>query len=84
MKTRTEKIPLKVSEYVNNHFREDFLFEIKEMKSKGRLCYQVDVSKDNFEYKLLFNERGELLKEETENAFTPDPHEEPSAEDTPE
>jgi len=84
MKTDTQKIPYKISEYVNNHFREDFLFEVREVKANGLSYYQVDVSKDNFEHNLLFNEKGELVKEMTEQAFPPDGHEEPSFEDTPE
>ena len=84
MKTATRQIPYKISEYVNNHFKEHFLFEVKEVKTKYIWHYQVDVSKDNFEYRLLFNEKGDLLKEEAEQAFPPDTHEEPTFEDIPE
>ena len=77
MKTAEQKIPYKISEYVNNYFREDFLIDVKEVKTQGDVHYHVDVSKDNFEYKLLFNKKGDLLKQETKDAFPPDIHEGP-------
>ncbi len=85
MKAHTEKIPHKISDYIKEHFREDFLFEVKEVQQLGKhLNYIVEVSKDDFIHLLRFNENGDLVKEEAEQAFPPDTHEGPTFEDIPE
>ncbi len=50
---------------------------------KGRPQFEIEVSKDDYIYKLSFNEDGDLLKEEAEQAFPADEHEGPSFEDVP-
>ncbi len=80
-----QKLPLKVSEFIKEHFKEDFLCEVKEVKkSKGHLDYFVEVSKDDRIHHLRFNENGNLLNEEIEPSFPRDIHEEPAVEDLPE
>lgn len=80
----TQAIPYKITDYVNEHFREDFLFEVKKIiQVKGHPQYEIEVSKDDYIHKLIFNENGELLRDETEQAFLPDEHEGPTFEDVP-
>jgi hypothetical protein len=80
----TQAIPFKITDYIREHFREEFLFEVKKViQVKGHPQYEVEVSKDDYIYKLSFNENGDLLKEEAEQAFPPDEHEGPTFEDLP-
>lgn len=83
---KTQKgIPFEISEYIRNHFREDFLFHVKEVKEVGGHSeYVVEVSKDDYDYTLRFNEKGKLLKEDAEQSFPPDIHEEQTLGDVPE
>jgi hypothetical protein len=77
MVMKTEKrIPHGISDYIQEHFKEDFLFDVKEVKEiDGHSVYTVEVSKDDYIHTLRFNEEGTLLKEEAEQAFPPDRHE---------
>lgn len=85
MKTTNQKLPYQISEYIKNHFRDDFLFEVKEEKQiKGRWYYTLQVTKDNYIHTLKFNEDGELIKDEADQAFPPDVHEGPTFVDIPE
>jgi hypothetical protein len=85
MKTTNQKLPYRISEYVKDHFREDFLFEVKEAKQvKGHWYYAVEVTKDDYIHRLRFNEDGELIKDEADQAFPPDVHEGSTFEDIPE
>ena len=84
MSRDTQTIPMKITDYIQDHFREEFLFEVKTIiQVKGHPQYEIEVSKDDFIHKLSFNENGDLLKEETEQAFPPDEHEGPTFEDLP-
>ena len=70
------RIPFGITEYITDHFKEDFLFEVKKVKEvQGRSIYTVEVSKDDYIHKLTFNEDAILLHEESEEAFPPDIHE---------
>jgi hypothetical protein len=85
MKPKTQTIPLKVSEYIQENFKEDFLFKVKEIKEiKGQLYYFVEVSKDDYIYSLIFNEQGNLVDKIAEEAFPTDIHEEQISGDVPE
>lgn len=83
---KTEKrIPFGISEYIRNHFREDFLFHVKEVKEiNGHPVYVVEVTKDDYAHTLRFNEEGVLLKEDAEQVFPPDIHEEQTLREIPE
>jgi hypothetical protein len=71
------RIPIGISDYINDHFKEDFLFEVKDIREiQGHSIYSVEVSKDDYIHKLKFDEHGTLVKEESEQAFPPDIHEE--------
>lgn len=71
-------IPYKIAEYLRNHFREDFLYDVKKVNNtEGRVFYLVEVDQDNFVHHLKFNEKGNLVKEDTRPAFPTDGHEEP-------
>jgi hypothetical protein len=75
--TEERKIPAGISNYVKEHFREDFLFDVKEVKEiQGHSYYVIEVSKDDYIHTLKFNEHGTLLQEDAEQAFPPDMHEE--------
>lgn len=65
-KTKTE-LPYNISEYLKEHFREDFLTEIKETTNKeGHLIYEVNVSSQDSLYHLKFNSKGILIEKEME------------------
>jgi hypothetical protein len=77
---KTDKIPFKISEYITEHFVEDFLFTVKETKKiEGHTFYTIEVSKDDYIYTLRFSEDGDLISKEADEAFPPDTHEEPIA-----
>lgn len=85
MKTKIQSLPLKASEYIQDHFREDFLFEVKEVKKiKGQFYYFIQVTKDDYIHSLLFNEQGNLVNDVAEEAFPTDIHEEQASGDVPE
>ncbi|MBL7847194.1 MAG: hypothetical protein JNL40_06985 [Cyclobacteriaceae bacterium] len=87
MKTTTgnQKLPYAISEYVIDRFREDFLFDLKERKQVGdRWHYTIEVSKDDVVYTFEFDDKGSLLKEESEPAFPADAHDGPIPEEIPE
>lgn len=82
MKTNNQKLPYQITEYIKEHFREDFLFEVKEVRQiKGHWYYTIEVTKDNYSHTLRFSENGELIKDEADQTFPPDVHEEPTFED---
>ncbi|MBA4053574.1 MAG: hypothetical protein C0490_02580 [Marivirga sp.] len=84
MKTTNQKLPYRISEYIKDHFREDFLFEVKEAKQKGHWYYTIEVTKDNYIHTLKFDEKGELVRDQADQAFSPDVHEGPTFEEIPE
>lgn len=85
MKPKNLQLPIKISEYVQNHFREDFLFEVKNVKKiKGQLHYFVEVTKDDYIHSLIFNEKGNLVDKIAEEAFPTDIHEQPLSGEVPE
>lgn len=79
-----EGIPYAISEYVNRHFRDDFLFTCHQITRKGKVLYDVEVTKDDITHQLWFDEDGELLKESWEPNFEPDSHDEARQEIEPE
>ena len=73
MKREHLKFPHRISEYITEHFREDFLFEVKDIREdRGDVYYTVEVAKDDYIHTLKFNKNGELLMSEMEQAFPPD------------
>ena len=84
MATENQKLPIQITDYINDHFREDFLFEVKEVKQlKDHVFYTVEVTKDDFIHTLEFNEKGVIVKKDAVPAFPPDIHEEPGFGDVP-
>ncbi|UII30681.1 hypothetical protein LVD17_20520 [Fulvivirga ulvae] len=70
-----DKLPYKISAYINKHFKEDFLFDVKEVrKEKHKVVYTIEVAKDGYIHMLQFNEEGRVLNQETEQAFPADDH----------
>ena len=85
MNSNNEKLPYGISEYIKQHFREDFLFEVKEVrKVSGQWYYAVEITKDNYIHTLRFNEKGELVNAEAEQAFPAENREGPAFEEIPE
>jgi hypothetical protein len=79
-----QKLPSQIIDYVNDHFREDFLLEVKEVrKTSTGWVYSIEVSKDNFIHKLRFNQNGSIVSGNSEEAFPADNHEGPSFETIP-
>lgn len=75
MNKDNSKLPYKITAYINKHFREDFLFDVKEVrKEKGHVFYTIEISKDGNIHVLKFNGEGHLLSQEVELAFPDDDH----------
>lgn len=84
MKPETQNLPPAASEYIQDQFREDFLFEVTEVrKINGELNYFVEVAKDGMIHLLHFNEKGKIVIDRIENPFRPDPLEEPPFDEIP-
>jgi hypothetical protein len=80
-----EHIPSGIADYIEQNFRDEFLFEVKNISKKGmHTTYTVEVSKDNYIHILKFDENGVLLKEDANEAFPSDIHEEQSFGEVPE
>ena len=78
MTPKAQKLPAKISDYITDHFKEDFLFEVRDVKREGgQLYYIIEVSKDNYITTLKFNQGGDLVQEESAKAFPEDAHDEP-------
>ncbi|SMO65947.1 hypothetical protein [Solitalea koreensis] len=70
-----EVIPYKISEYIQEHFRDDFLSEIKKVRDLQNVFYEVEITQNNLTYYLRFNEMGTLISEEADPTFPEDDHE---------
>lgn len=80
-----QTIPVGISNYIRDHFQEDFLFDVKRVtQSNGHTIYTVEVAKDDYIHTLTFNEEGILLKKDAREAFPPDIHEGQTFGDVPE
>jgi hypothetical protein len=67
---KTQSLPFNLTNYINTHFREEFLFEVKNiLQVDGRTEYEVQVSKDDYIYTLWFDEEGRLLRQNAEQAY---------------
>lgn len=67
---KTQLLPYNLTNYIDTHFREDFLFEVKNIiEVDGHKQYEVEVAKDDYIYTLLFDEQGNLLRESAEEAY---------------
>jgi len=84
MKPETQNLPPEASQYIQDEFREDFLFEVTEVREiNGQPHYFVEVSKDGEVHLLHFNEKGKVIIDRIEDPFRPDPFEEPPFEEIP-
>ncbi|MEX1238928.1 MAG: hypothetical protein WEB30_04395 [Cyclobacteriaceae bacterium] len=85
MNAKDQKLPYGISEYIKEHFREDFLLDVKAVKRlKSHVYYVIEVTKDNYIHTLKFDENGNLMKDDADQAFPEDSHEEPGFGDVPE
>jgi hypothetical protein len=65
-----QALPHNISEYIREHFRGSFLSEVKERKdARGHLHYDVEVSHEGMIYTLEFDEQGDLVSKDIEEAF---------------
>lgn len=75
MNKQINKLPYKISAYINDHFKEEFLFDVKSVrKEKQGVIYTVEVSKDGYIEVLTFNEEGNILNRDAKQAFPMDDH----------
>jgi hypothetical protein len=75
-------VPLKISDYINNRFREDFLCAFRVVRRVNRsVLFEATVTKDDSIYTLWFTSEGSLINEEVAPAFPPDFHDAHSVED---
>ena len=72
---QNNKLPYKISAYINDHFKEEFLFDIKSVrKEKQGVIYTVEVSKDGYTHVLTFDGEGNILNSDAKQAFPMDDH----------
>lgn len=70
------QLPPEASAYIRDHFREEYLIEIKEEKDKhGHIYFKVEVSENDIIHHLKFDKNGKLIKSETEPTFEEDYYE---------
>lgn len=66
-----DQIPYSISEYVNRHFRDDFLLSCRKISGKdGKVFYDVEVSKDDITHQLMFDSKGMLIKEDLRQEYS--------------
>ncbi|MDI1355211.1 MAG: hypothetical protein PSX36_09845 [bacterium] len=62
-----EELPHKISEFITNNFRGEFLSDIKKIRDKrGKDIYDVSISHDNTLHHLRFNALGVLIERNAE------------------
>ena len=84
MKPETQNLPAGASQFIQDQFNEDFLFEVMEVrKINGEPHYFVEVAKDGMIHLLHFNENGKVVIDKLENPFRPDLFEEPPYDEIP-
>ena len=84
MKPETQNLPAGASQFIQDQFNEDFLFEVMEVrKINGEPHYFVEVAKDGMIHLLHFNEKGKVVIDKLENTFRPDLHDEPPYDEIP-
>ena len=65
-----QKLPHQLSVYIRENFPEGFLSEIKPIEDEnGHLFYKIDVNDNETVYHLEFNEKGNLIKHESERLY---------------
>ncbi len=70
-------IPAGISEYIKNHFRDDYLTDIRTVTgNSGDTSYFVDVTHDKSLFHLKFDSQGKLVLQETEPILDLDDDEE--------
>jgi hypothetical protein len=84
MTKNKERLPYKISDYITEHFREDFLFEVKEVRQiEDQTLYTIEVAKDDYIHTLIFDEDGHLIQDHADEAFPPDTRDEAGFSDVP-
>ncbi|GEM_PF-1799088 len=84
MKPENQNLPPEASQYIQEQFREGFLYEVTEVREiNGAPHYFVEVAKDGEVHLFHFNEKGKLIIDRLEDPFRPDPFEEPPFEEIP-
>lgn len=67
------RLPYKISSFIKNRFREGYLVEIKPIKYKdSHRIFRVEINENDVIHHLEFNERGKLIKHQTEPEFEED------------
>lgn len=67
-----ESIPIGINQYIHQHFKDDFLTDIRPVKnSKGENSWLVDVTHDSAIYHLVFDSKGVLVENVIENIEFP-------------
>ena len=67
------KLPVKINDYIQRHFRGEFLFKINSVRKTGNhTVYDLDIAQDEHIYHLKFDENGWLMRKEVEEAYPPD------------
>lgn len=70
---KRQHIPRSISDYIKRHFRDDFLCDVTRYRDAGgRICYRVEISKDDVMHRLRFNEKGHIIRQTEKETFPED------------
>jgi len=68
-----QKIPFSASKYIREHFREGQLGKVTSYRSSGgHTVFKINLVENDIVYRLEFNEKGKLLKRESEPLYKED------------
>lgn len=71
-----QKLPHEISRYIRNKFREGYISDIKRIENKaGEIIFKARIIEDDIVHHLEFDEKGKVLKHETEPTYEEDYYE---------
>lgn len=75
MKHIKHVVPHKIMEYLDEHYEDAHLLDIKEEKINKATRYKIDIEDDENLHHLEFSDKGSLIKDATETMFEKGRHE---------
>jgi len=70
------KLPVKISNYIKQNFREDYLIEVKPiLGKKHNTFFKIDITENDVIHHLEFSEKGLVIKHDSEPLFKEDYYE---------
>ena len=63
------EIPQRISRYVKKYFDEANLYDIKKVRPKGLVCYELEIITGASIYRMMFDKNGLLIEKVMEPLF---------------